>query len=73
MLSSYLMMVTVEEEVMVFCRLTAAYGGRASQGEGPSYCNIFVYWEVALIYQLSAMLHDFASEASPFASCFVNA
>lgn len=43
MLTSYLMMVTVEEEVMVFCRLTAAYGGRASQGEGPSYRNIFVY------------------------------
>lgn len=65
------------EEVVVFCRvthrLTAAHGGRASQGEEMSYHNIFVYWEIALIYQLSAMLHDFASEASPFASCFVNA
>lgn len=54
-------MVAAEEVVTVFGRerqnrLTAAHRGRACQGKGTSYRNVFVYWGIALIYKLSAML-----------------
>lgn len=73
------MVAAKEEVVKVFCRVremflylvTAARGDGACQEKGTH--NVFVYRGVASMYELSAMLREFAKEASPFTSCFVNA